>query len=289
MANIPEFTKEEYEQFWNTIVGIRGAIEELSNKAFPGTVREERRALLREFSIKASLLGFPPAYQKIYKMLIVAFLDLLDRIQSSADSLELDPGATLETVFYGALNTALNTFLDNASPGQLSVNRAIKKTDSIDWIEAISYRFEKFVKDESVSRDEIIQAIEKPRNVDSDRGKTIDKAINRRYRYKTIDIPQQEKTRNISIDKNPHLEPSFEVELPIDRDGIIAGLDPKYKKMYRKDKAANYRKIAEYVLECQEMPIDDAAKTLGLSPRTIDSWKTDHNKEPLRSLLLSLI
>jgi len=289
MANIPEFTKEEYEQFWNTIVGIRGAIEELSNKAFPGTVREERRALLREFSIKASLLGFPPAYQKIYKMLIVAFLDLLDRIQSSADSLELDPGATLETVFYGALNTALNTFLDNASPGQLSVNRAIKKTDSIDWIEAISYRFEKFVKDESVSRDEIIQAIEKPRNVDSDRGKTIDKAINRRYRYKTIDIPQQEKTRNISIDKNPHLEPSFEVELPIDRDGIIAGLDPKYKKMYRKDKAANYRKIAEYVLEYQEMPNDDVAKTLGLSPRTIDSWKTDHNKEPLRSLLLSLI
>ena len=289
MANIPELTEEEYEQFWNTIVGIRGAIEELSNKAFPDTVREERRALLREFSIKASLLGFPPAYQKIYKMLIVAFLDLLDRIQSSADSLELDPGATLETVFYGALNTALNTFLDNASPGQLSVNRAIKKTDSIDWIEAISYRFEKFVKDESVSRDEIIQAIEKPRNVDSDRGKTIDKAINRRYRYKTIDIPQQEKTRNISIDKNPHLEPSSEVELPIDRDGIIAGLDPKYKKMYRKDKAANYRKIAEYVLEYQEMPNDDVAKTLGLSPRTIDSWKTDHNKEPLRSLLLSLI
>ena len=289
MANIPEFTKEEYEQFWNTIVGIRGAIEELSNKAFPDMVLEERRALLREFSIKASLLGFPPAYQKIYKMLIVAFLDLLDRIQSSADSLELDPGATLETVFYGALNTALNTFLDNASPGQLSVNRAIKKTDSIDWIEAISYRFEKFVKDESVSRDEIIQAIEKPRNIDSDRGKTIDKAINRRYRYKTIDIPQQEKTRNISIDKNPHLEPSFEVELPIDRDGIIAGLDPKYKKMYRKDKAANYRKIAEYVLEYQEMPNDDMAKTLGLSPRTIDSWKTDHNKEPLRSLLLSLI
>ena len=115
-----------------------------------------------------------------------------------------------------------------------------------------------------------------------------ERRLSRRLRYLLIDKPWMEQKRKAEL-TDDLTDPSLELEWVVSRAGISQELLLYYEKNYRQDKAENYRKIAQYVLEFKEIPDDETAQDLGFSARTVDRWKKDHRSEPLRSLLKALL